>query len=61
MRGGSLRVRKVVTTNSQEKKKTVKNLGKKNKAVKSLDNFNLIALWYFKNCLTVYVTLRVDT
>ena len=46
-------MRKVVATNSQGKKKTVKNLGKKNKAVKSLNNFNLIALWYFKNCLTV--------
>ena len=43
VRGGSLRVRKVVTTNSQGKKKKVK----------SFANFNLIALWYFKNCLTL--------
>ena len=49
VRGGSLRVRKVVTTNSQGKKQ-----------LKSLTNLNLIVLWCFKNCLTVRI-LRVDT
>ena len=45
VRGGSLRVRKVVTTNSQGKK-----------TVKKFIRFQLIVLWYFKtviNCLTV--------
>ena len=49
VRGGSLRVRKVVATNSQGKK-----------TVKNLVNFNLIALWNFINCVTVHI-LRVDT
>ena len=52
VRGGSLRVRKVVTTNSQGGK-TVKNLGEKNETVKCLvnlySNSKLSNSTYFKS------------